>query len=221
MKKAIPAVALACCGLASVAMAGEKPQLQKVERGVKVTPKRIAGINSRGERITPWYDYKGGERPAGTDLIFDCFDPDSTGAPEDEDGCGLGSSRWYFGTTYVNPFIGNDMTAEPNAGLIDGIQMAWYWGQEGQCTINVFSGSAFSDDCTADFGDIPDGVALDFGPLDGDTGFYYYAAIVDLEGAGLSIPTGASYLMQLTDGANLATGTGCQFRAFSDAVSSS
>ena len=201
----VVAFTVACCVVittTTTTVAQDKPPLQRLERGVKVAPKRIAGLNAQGERVTPWYEYAGGdERPAGMDLIFDCYFNEEC----EDDG------YWYYGTAFVNPFIANDMTPEPNDGWIDGIQFIWYWGQDTQCVINVFTGSEFSVDCAAEFGDILGGAALDFGFLDGDTGFPYFIDPVDLEGVGLSIPIGETYFLQLTDGTNLATGSGTQF----------
>ena len=210
--------AAAVLGLTSMAMA-EKPRLMRATGPMKVVaPKRIAKINRQGELLSPWVEYvHSDERPAGTDLIFDCYDPDDTGNPEDEDGCNAqfgypDTSRWYFDpTVYTAPFAANDMTAEPNAGFIDGVQFAWNWPVTGPCVIVVFSGPEFDENCTADFGDVPDGVALDFGDLDAGDG-YYGTVIIDLEGGGFSIPTGASYIMGITsDGVTPVDNVGTQF----------
>jgi hypothetical protein len=185
--------------LAAVAFAvsANAKELQLLGNGIRVTPVRVAPATMVNGKITfgEWQAYAqpvAGEAGAN---YFDAFDPDAGGVPEDEDGCGLGSSRWFFGPTYCNGAATNDLVT-PNAGAdATGTNFAWHWYCSGsgteQCVVAVFTGSEWS---ACDGFDLPhDGVGYDFGDLACNPGGYYYTNVC-LDGSGLfhHMPDGGS-----------------------------
>lgn len=182
---------LAVCGVVGFANADGVKGIApvKADGAVKLTPKRVAKINRNMELSSPWYNVTAGDTGiafSGT-LQFDCFDPNATGFPEDTDGCALGSSRWYFGSTYNNPFCTNDMTlAAGSAAINDGTQHGWYWTNGGQCNVAVFHAEDFDNTCAGpDSGGTFSGVIYDFGSV--PSGGYYYYNPLDLTPYGLNM----------------------------------
>jgi len=192
---------LAVCAMGSLAIADEKPTPQLCEQGIEVTPKKIAGIDRNFHRTTPWIEYNGGNSWPGEcdqDLAFDCYEPDEEGYPVDNDpGCGMGSSRWYHGSTYCNMFITNDMETE-NTTTSDALTVgyAWFWYVEGEgtsedCYVAVFTAEDFDDSCAGPAAaNYYDGVIIGYGVLDSGADAGYYISNVDLcdEGLALTLP---------------------------------
>jgi hypothetical protein len=213
-----------CAGFATVAVAGgDKPTPQLLENAIQVSPQRIAKVRmENGEiiRTSDWMDYNGGVTRGPTDdRVFDCFgDSDGDGVMDDAGGCGLGSSRWYFGTAYCNGFFTNDMNLHPDTVLEVGlgrVDLAWFWsclappggGVVEDCEILVFTQESTPVGCEPDSFDYS-GWILDYGSLSCNSGFYYYSN-VDLGGGTWIAPTGGSgsyYMIYTTsDGGALAT----------------
>ncbi len=194
---------LCCLGLvASVALA-DGPTLQTVE-GKPVVPIRIAWLDADGTVIESM-EYNGGLRGCTYDLVFDCFEPQTDGQgnsvpepapPVGFDTCGQedgsntesGGNRWYFGVTYCNPYISNDMEFDPACAgeYINRLEFGWYWyvtgaGSGENCRIIVEHYEDFDDTCqTGDpngQGAWLGGVRVDFGYMFGDPGNYWFADV--------------------------------------------
>ena len=168
----------------------ERPVLQKLEIGTKVQPMRIAPavlVNGSVERVGDWMPYaapRGAHDVCFDYRIFDNYgDWDANAVPDDLAGCGMGSSRWFFGSGYCAPFFTNDMTLADDTILSEGAwraDVAWYWtcggfGDE-QCVIAVFTQNSDPNECEPDSYDYP-GWVMDFGDLECASGGYYYAKI--------------------------------------------
>lgn len=211
-----------CAGVASMAVAGDKPTLKTLDNAIEVTPYRIAQVrmeNGKVVRTSDWMAYSGGVvRGPTDDRVFDCFgDSDGDGVPNGGIACGLSgeTSRWFFGTGYCNGFFTNDMTTEPinEAVGLGRVDLAWFWsclappgsGQIEDCEILVFTQESVP--CELDSFDYS-GWILDYGSLSCNPGGYYYSN-VDLGGGTWIAPTGGvgSYFMQYTtsDGSAFAT----------------
>lgn len=185
---------LAVCAMGSLASA-EKP-VQLADEGIAVTPQKIAGIDRNFQLTTPWMEYEGGTSWPGNcdqDLAYDCFEPDETGAPIDVNpGCGLGTSRWFFGTTYCAMYVANDMETE-GATTGDGLTISygWWWYVNGpntseDCYVVVFTAEDFDDTCTGPaVSNGYNGVIIGYGVL--AHGGYYYSTPVDLCDSGLAL----------------------------------
>ena len=190
-----------CAGVASVAIAGDKPQLQKLDNAIEVTPQRIAKVryeNGTARVVSDWSDYNGGGVSRVADVrVFDCFgDNDSDGFMDDTGGCFTAStSRWYFGTAYCNMFTTADHTVDANTDLDAGfarVDFAWQWTCAGfgteTCLVAVFTQDSVP--CDPDSFDYS-GWLLDFGTLSCNPGGYYYTN-VDLSTGTWPIPTGGT-----------------------------
>jgi len=190
-----------CAGVASVAIAGDKPQLQKLDNAIEVTPQRIAKVryeNGTARVVSDWSDYKGGNVSRVADVrVFDCFgDNDSDGFMDDTGGCFTTStSRWFFGTSYCNMFTTADHTVDANTDLNAGfarVDFAWQWTCAGfgteTCLVAVFTQDSVP--CDPDSFDYS-GWLLDFGTLSCNPGGYYYTN-VDLSTGTWPIPTGGT-----------------------------
>jgi hypothetical protein len=178
--------------LAAVAFAvsANAKELQLLGNGRQVLPIRVAPATMvDGEVVIgEWMAYHQKVEGCFTAEYFDAFDPDGAGVPEDEDGCGLGSGRWWFGETYTNLTATNDMGGT-NGQAATADSFAWSWqcglGNTEQCVVVVFTGETWSGDCGG-FADGYDGVAYDFGDLACNPGGYYYTNVTDLDDVGLS-----------------------------------
>ena len=190
-----------CAAAASVAAQGEKPQLQKLDNAIEVTPQRVAKVrfeNGSARVVSDWTDYKGGDVSRWAEYrVFDCFgDNDSDGFMDDTGGCFTNStSRWFFGTTYCNMFVSADHTVWENTVLVAGffrIDFAWQWTCAGfgteTCIVAVLTQESLP--CEADSFDYS-GWVLDFGSLSCNPGGYYYTNI-DLSTDTWPIPTGGT-----------------------------
>lgn len=187
-----------CAGVASVAIAGDKPDLQNIDNAIEVSPVRIAKVrfeNGQVRMVSDWSDYKGGgnTRLAST-RVFDCFgDDDSDGFMDDTNACfSTSTSRWFFGTGYCNMFVSADHTVWENTDLNAGfarVDFAWYWTCAGfgteTCLVGVFTQESVP--CDPDTFDYS-GWLLDFGSLSCNPGGYYYTN-VDLSSGTWPIPT--------------------------------
>jgi hypothetical protein len=212
------------CACSTACAGGDKPEPQLVHNAIQVTPQRIARVRMESGQIvrtSEWMDYHGAViRGPTDDRVFDCFgDSNGDGYMDDEGGCGLGSSRWYFGSGYCNGFFTNDMNLHPETHLSVGlgrVDLAWYWsclapyqgGMVEDCEIAVFTQESNpANGCEADSFDYS-GWIFDFGSIECNSGYYYYANL-DLGGGTWTAPSEASgsyAMMYLTsDGAALAT----------------
>jgi hypothetical protein len=167
----------------------ERPALRLLERGVRIEPARVAAAAlERGEvvRVGPWQAYgaaRDSHAPCGDQRVFECYgDSDFDGAPDDSV-CGLGSTRWWFGSAYCSGFATNDMTVAPDTFLGQGAwraDVAWNWTCGGtlteQCVLGVFTQTSDPTLCEADSFDLS-GWIFDFGELECNTGGYYYNAL--------------------------------------------
>ncbi|MBE7455386.1 MAG: hypothetical protein KJ057_04050 [Phycisphaerae bacterium] len=179
-----------CLALAlGLSWAGYAKELQQLNNGIRVTPIKVAPAKMVDGQVVfgEWQNYS--EPVAGCFGAehWDGFDPDSTGFPEDEDGCGLGSARWFFGPSYCNGAATNDMNDATAGAQSTFTNFSWYWycggsGSE-QCIIAVFTGEDFTTGCGG-FGGFYSGVGYDFGSIGCNPGGYYYTN-VDLTGSGL------------------------------------
>jgi hypothetical protein len=209
---------LACLAVVAFISSANAGELQPVGAGAKVTPVRVAPAQLiNGEVVIgEWQNYAQPIAGCWGAEWWDGFDPDSAGFPEDEDGCGLGSSRWFFGPSWVNLAATNDMAdvAAPGGEALF-TNFAWYWycGGSGteQSVVALFTLEDMDGDACSGFDNFYDGVAYDFGDLACNPGGYYYTN-VDLTGSGLfhQMPTdgqGGYQIQFLTDDGNsLATG---------------
>ena len=179
---------------------------------IPLEPLRIARVEWKGG--TPvlageWEDYAAGSVRA-SDAIFDCYgdaDNDSLQLPDDAT-CGMGSQRWYFGPTYCNSFVSNDMRCVDSAdGAISGAQYAWYWYGDGDvsnsspCIIIIGTQESNPDSCEANTFDYP-GVAISYGPIPNNPGNYYVnQGWADLTGVEPVVPSdgAGSYILMLAN----------------------
>lgn len=177
---------------------------------------RVAEIRADGS-YGHWIDYAPSRDLLGDTIVFDCYEPDLIGAVSGEVGapigyftCGLGEpedawgERWFFGTTANNPFATNDMTVAENTKgtFINDLAFAWWWGGpagvDRNCFVEIsfFDSNAIADntgECDTpiqrDDPSLLGGILVDFGPLTGNPGHYWYAVIEDMwTGLGVSIP---------------------------------
>ncbi len=212
---------LVCLGaVALTASAASAKELQAVD-GVKVLPVRIAQVYADGS-FGPWIEYTQSRDILSDTLVFDNAEPDTdgsvsgvVGAPIGFNSCGLGEpedpagNRWYFGTTYDNPFAANDMTADSGGGSdANDMMLGWHWGGPALVDRNCFivisthDSNAINDntglcDTPVQQGDpsFLGGVILDFGPLTGNPGHYWYTTVEDLStGFGISVPIPADLI---------------------------
>ena len=208
---------ISVAGAAVSVCAGAPAQGQKMPRllgeAIQVTPISVARAldTEHGvQRVGDWIAYS--EGVLGGVRVFDCFgDADSDGFMDDAGGCGLGISRWYFGTGYCNGLATNDMTLPRNGDCaFHRVDLAWYWTCAGfgteQCVIGVWTQE--SEPCDLDTFDYS-GWLLNYGTLSCNPGGYYYSN-VDLRDIGSwpapSTGTGSYIIAFLTSsGAALAT----------------
>lgn len=151
--------------------------------------------------------------PQSSVLVFDAFEPDPvTGAPTDTGAIrcgGVGSGRWHFGDSHLNPHYVNDMRLCSGAGgEAYGVDIAWRWGVSPKARpmkIAIFTAEDFDDTCRGE-------------PASGDLGGILYVfedslggdfhANLDLCGTGLAhrLPANGSgaYLVLFGDSDNVA-----------------
>ena len=191
--------------------------LQTVSTPKLAVPTKIAKL-APGGTVTEWVAYAT-RGDCDHVLVFDCFEPDvgdhcpppngdgHDGEPigfytcgyNEQDGCT--PYRWYFGPTYRNPYVTNDMEFDPNCGgmYVSRLEVAWYWYVNGEgtaenCAIMVESFEDFDDTC--DTGDpngqgaFLGGAIMLFGYLESSRGPGYYWTDVDLCGQeSMQLPT--------------------------------
>ncbi len=239
MKK-ISMICLAA-GMACAATAVAKPPMQLADHGIFVQPTKVAPAKVVNGKIVlgEWQDYNGASTRGSKAVFysFDCFEAYTISAneyPNRANGgqgaaqgdtrfpgdtvCGLGSARWYFGPSYVNPLTAEDVQTngcfDQGGAAVDSLDFAWYWGG-GSC-VAVFFTSDDAGDCSSSdplSNTYYSGVALNFGSI--PTGGYYFTNVDGLDstyGIFVQQPApGGSYLFALTiDGATLASGPGTQ-----------
>jgi hypothetical protein len=202
-------VCLSVVGFCVSAGLADGRTLQTVSTPKLAVPTKIAKLAPDGT-VTGWVAY-GTRADCDHVLVFDCFEPDEDGWPTGFNTCGyedgsnneLGGHRWYFGPTYRNPYVTNDMEFDPNCGgmYVSRLEVAWYWYVNGpgtgeNCAIVVETFEDFDDTC--DTGD-PNGqgaslggVVLLFGYMNGDSGPYYNYWFADVDLCGqeqMQLPT--------------------------------
>lgn len=239
MKK-ISMICLAA-GLACAATAVAKPPMQLAEKGIFVQPQKIAPAKVVNGKIVvgEWQDYNAVSTRAdkGVYYSFDCFSgycvstgeyPNKINAGQGaakgdtrfpgDTGCGMGSSRWYYGGSYVNALTVDDVQAngcfDQGGNAVDSLDFAWYWGG-GSCVISFFTSDDAGDCSSSDplSNTFYSGVSVSFGSI--PTGGYYFTNIDGLNsdfGIFVQQPApGGSYLCALTlDGSTLNTNPGTQ-----------
>jgi hypothetical protein len=198
--------------MASVSLAQKNPVLAPA--GDKIAPKRMMQVrfemrNGQVIKTTPlsgWVEYKAnGIKPAASttvsvdhlEFIFDgtgALVPDEN--PAYTGNCGLGGSRYFFGTAYANPLSYDDMRcgAGTAGAAADRVAPAWSWNPAAatQCYLALFTTENFVTADAAGPNDPNDpvqvgylpGIVYDFGSLAPGAGYYY--ADIDLTGSGLS-----------------------------------
>ena len=174
-----------CLGMAGVALAGDKPQLQTAGPGTMVQAVRYAPvsmIDGQPQIVGEWKDYQGGQgNSRASGFLWDCFQADTAGAPIGGLECGLPGDgyRWYFGSAYHNPFSVNDMSMDDgNEGTFATRSgFAWYWTAPAptQCYVLVFTSDEYITDACDSTPAGGDGWAFDFGIL--NPGGYYYTNV--------------------------------------------
>lgn len=175
--------------------------------GNLVLPKKMARISPDLKIVGPWIDYNQGgisQPPCGTELIYDCFEPDpadnSPGCrPEYNLSCAGDLNecvgyRWFFGPSYCNMFVADDMLAmKPGSEgeLSQHIELAWNWNPSlggnpsESCLLILFTAEDAASTCVLPAVDnIYDGVIYNFGDLPTGNG-YWYSDIDTLCDAGL------------------------------------
>lgn len=202
-----------CAGLATA------KDLVKQTNGIQLTPVRIAQVYADGS-IGQWQDYVQTRDILSDTLVFDNFEPDVDGSVSGTVGfpigggtCGLGSpedadsGRWFFGTTYNNPFAANDMTAASGGGSdINDMVVAWNFGAGADrgmfLVISTFDSNAIADNTglcdtpvNQDDASFLGGVILDFGFDPGSSAGYYFTVVEDLSTvSGISVPVPADLI---------------------------
>jgi hypothetical protein len=169
--------------------------LSVLEGGRRVEPIRVAGVQEvapgKFAMTTPWIDYEPRHTDVPGTILFDCYEGDpTTGAPTNfcTSGCGqLGNcpaagagSRWYFGLTYVNPFIVNDIATVAtgfNGAHANRAQFAWNWGAAAARPMFVLITTYETfHDCAAGLPttEMPyQGVVYQYQPQAGGGGYFY------------------------------------------------
>ncbi|MGE0001533.1 MAG: hypothetical protein AB7T05_05635, partial [Fimbriimonadaceae bacterium] len=190
------AATIAAASMASVSLAQRTPYL--APQGTKVAPKRIAGIKRvvengqvRYRMTTPWTEYKDNPiKPAasttvGVDHLEFIFDGTGAIVPDENPAytgnCGLGGSRYFFGTSAVNAYTYDDMKCAAGTGgaMADRYVPTWFMAVTEQLFLLFFTTEDFVPD-TGDPNDplqvnAFDGVVYDFGSV--PAGGYYYSDI--------------------------------------------
>ncbi len=186
-----------CAGVASIAVGQSQDQtLQQIGPAAQLEPIQIAKVAMKDGKVVfqgDWMPYNGGNTRADGVRIFYCFgDADSDRFMDDMGGCGLGSSRWFFGTGFANLFVTNDMVVVSDTDIGAGshsVDFAWYFTCSGAssetCVVAIFTQE--SEPCDADTFDYS-GWLLDFGTLTCNPGGYYYTN-VDLTTGSWPLPT--------------------------------
>jgi hypothetical protein len=170
-------ISAGAAALALPAFAGDlKPLTPQFEGpGRYVQPDRAASValvNGKIVLTSDWIELGATTRNPPDTYAWDSFESDAAGFPTDDAGAGCTTdptlpipvgSRIYFGATYNNPFVSNDMTTDAaGAGVAcEGVNIAWYWniddvggapyddsdgnGEVDQtCVIAVFTSETFS-----------------------------------------------------------------------------
>lgn len=189
------------CALGGLFANGAPPEtLPVAAQAVRLQPLRLAAfhIDETGAAVIDgeWTNYDASVRGAPSQLAFDCFEPDSSGAPTDGrygQDCGLNAGRLYFGPAYRNPYAVNDMFAALGTqGLLaDRAAFAWSWqvtgpGSSERCMVAVSTAEDFDYSCAGPpfSGQYP-GVLYDFGILQANQHNEYYYANVFIGGTPL------------------------------------
>jgi hypothetical protein len=129
MKKILICLALVgLCASLAVAQKGT-PSLAPI--GQKVVPLTYQAIGADLKPFGPVYPYTEGGVAQTDVLAFDCFSPDRDGFPTDGlygTTFGMGSNRWYLGTTYDNPHHAFDIHLSPGTEgqMATGMEFAWF-----------------------------------------------------------------------------------------------
>ncbi|MCC6228599.1 MAG: hypothetical protein IT432_05160 [Phycisphaerales bacterium] len=235
MKK-ISMICLAA-GLACTATAVAKPPVQVADLGAHIKPEFAAQarlVNGKVVKVGEWIslDSTVSTRGAmGVYASFDCFglymsdlsymnfynggygssyaDPRSPGADQNTGGCGIGGSRYYFGTTYNNPIQVDDVQSNTcfdfGGGNIDGYDWGFFWGGSTRaCLMAVFTSN--DDMSCANVSDplannYNSGVIFGWSALPPSAPYYYHASFEGVFSTnGIVCPSaapGGSYLWMI------------------------
>ncbi|MBL1217469.1 MAG: hypothetical protein D8M59_08235 [Planctomycetes bacterium] len=193
-----------CTIVTAVSAAPDRPPVEaSALTATHVKPKRLARIGRDLQLLSPWIEVgNGSSGPAScppSSLAFDCFEPDGgmPGMPTDGlygQDCGMGSQRWYFGSTYCNTYFVNDMTTTPDlqSAQSERAEWAWWWyvngpGSSEQCYVALWTAEWFDEDCIGPAAeDYYEGIIFDFGILPNSEGYYYSDTQDLLCGSGLA-----------------------------------
>lgn len=156
---------------------------------ISITPLRWTTLDEFAQPREPWTVYEHSEDVSGfcdpQRLMFDAFQPDSSGAPTGGIACGLPTenARYRLAEDFCNPYIANDFTT-PTAwgGLgVSRIEFAFEWyvtgeGSEEQCFVALWLADTFGADCRGVSNDdiIGEKLLFDFGVLASTAGPGYY-----------------------------------------------
>jgi len=191
---------VAACALLVFAVAADAKDLQLLDNPIRVQALQARAIMWNGDgTVTPTSDWKPvGPSSAGdcaATNVWDCFEADDAGDgtcdPVDVDpGCGLGSSRWFYGPSYCNMFAVND-TLTVEADFATQTVFGWYWYGDGgagpeACLVALFTGDYFDDTCTDGY-TLGAGWIFDFGDLETNPGSYYICVPIDLAPGGFDM----------------------------------
>jgi len=199
--------ALAVCtvaGTTTSVLAGETKELtpKLTKAAAKLLPKQIASVrmlpDGRMAMNSGWIDYTGRTtKDRQIDLAFDNFEPTTTTATGTDPGyptdggygldCGLGTSRWYFGTAYCNVYYTNDIQKYSNDAYqgktSTRVQFGWYFTcatgiSSEPCLVAVFTAEGFDDTCAGpDVGSGYSGVVYNFGTQACNPGGYFFTDV--------------------------------------------
>lgn len=209
--------------LAALPASAQRGAPRPLGNPIFVAPTAVARVAADGQLTSPWYAVGDGgtaQSVCDTLLCFDAFEPDGNvpGFPNEcypAFDCGMGSSRWWFGTGYtLGTFAANDMQSgcvDCRGAIAQRVEFAWYWGPcpghggASRCLVGVWTTENWADcEPPAYSGSTYSGVLYDFGTLDCNPGGYYFADIYDLCDLGLyhQLPADGAggYLVVLSQG---------------------
>lgn len=187
----------------TLAVTANAKELQQAAEGKFVAPISVAPVQMNADGTLTytgdWVPYTGQadhDYPGAT--LWDAFEHNpTTGFPTDigTTDCEIGGSRWFFGTTYCNMFAVSDMDPEGGDSTAQAVNFGWYHacligpGQAEPLVAIVLGGESFDPSCTGY--SLGAGVALNFGDLNCNSGFYFFT-LVDLSGAPFGVPVFAN-----------------------------
>jgi len=193
MKKVITCLALVglCAGMALA----DKPAPRLAPPPQKAVPLTVQQVSPDFRPIgpvIPYADLNGGIAAVTWTVAFDSFEPTGLdGAPGEvyTPSCGMGGSRWWYGSQYRNPNEVNDMTlAAGTAGkMAEDFELCWTWyppSAEG-CYFFIFPTEDFDASCYGPpYNTGYDGIKVSYGTGLGNGNWY---SAINLLDSGLSL----------------------------------